>query len=277
MSLDETPEHVTLERVFTFFEPLDLCVLASVSRALRGLSERDSLWSVLCTSLWQGKAFVAERFRQTPSKASYRGSLADKHRDTITRGELCSLTWHFRFKRDAGEEWTDADPYWKRGSPMQWSFRTDGKMERADDHPELRANESEVRRWKFTRVSCGARGPKGRFVKVGRFPAYVVSRTANWGWLMESCWVVLYSFPISPYSQLPNEYRDEGLKVDTDLQWAEAFLYNNALNVPLRYLLQDGADSEYEPETEGRSAKRRGGARTRDSKRRKKSSPKANG
>ena len=49
--------------------------------------------------------------------------------------------------------------------------------------------------WRFTKsgnLPCGRR-VRGQFVKVNHWPSLAISRTPEWGWRMENCWVVYTS------------------------------------------------------------------------------------
>ena len=41
-------------------------------------------------------------------------------------------------------------------------------------------------RWRFTKTSQGKRG---HYIKVNHWPALSISRTEDWGWKLENCWV----------------------------------------------------------------------------------------
>ena len=50
-------------------------------------------------------------------------------------------------------------------------------------------------RWRFTKsgnLPCGRR-VRGQFLKVNHWPSLAISRTPDWGWRMENCWVVYTS------------------------------------------------------------------------------------
>lgn len=46
------------------------------------------------------------------ARKSFFSALKDSKRTLITKEELCSFVWSFRFKRAAGKSWTSTDPYW---------------------------------------------------------------------------------------------------------------------------------------------------------------------
>ena len=129
----------------------------------------------------------------------------------------------FRFKECAGEVWSAHDPWWRGGDASVVRFGADGRV-RFDAGgmsfpgggapPAVRWEFVELRR-RAARRACAAeaahsaarrdwRGQpptyatKGVRVDVGghAVPSYCVRREpANWGWVMESCWVVYTSFP----------------------------------------------------------------------------------
>jgi len=101
-------------------------------------------------------------------------------------------------------------------------------MERHDDHKILREVE---RKWRFVKECGGRRGKRGQFIRVNHYPTYIVSRQAkNWGFLMQSCWVLLTGFPLP--KQGSEELKELGLSDDKlgvtfQDQWEEAVAYNH--------------------------------------------------
>ena len=102
---------------------------ASVSKAWRSVCGSWALWHDLSQPLrkWRNIAVDA---RLHPREFC-RLSIADSKRTSLTRDELCSQTWRFRFKRAAGEEWLAVDPYWTDNNPATITFTADGSTERA--------------------------------------------------------------------------------------------------------------------------------------------------
>eukprot|EP00182_Erythrolobus_australicus_P002882 CAMPEP_0185832432 /NCGR_PEP_ID=MMETSP1353-20130828/2079_1 /TAXON_ID=1077150 /ORGANISM="Erythrolobus australicus, Strain CCMP3124" /LENGTH=484 /DNA_ID=CAMNT_0028530605 /DNA_START=280 /DNA_END=1731 /DNA_ORIENTATION=+ len=83
-------------------------------------------------------------------------------------------------------------------------------------------------RWAFVRRACGRAddAPLGSYVRVNQFPAYVVGRhKRNWGFVMQSCWVVLTSFEMPPRGADPL-LEDDALGVTVEYQASEAMAYN---------------------------------------------------
>jgi hypothetical protein len=85
--------------------------------------------------------------------------------------------------------------------------------------------------WGGARPSAGrSNGPQGSLVQVNvngrRVPTYVVSRhPANWGFIMQSCWVVYMSFEM-PAPGVDTDLDDENLAIDAASQACEARHYN---------------------------------------------------
>jgi hypothetical protein len=83
-----------------------------VSHTFRRLAESDALWGLLCEQLWADKLHVSRR-PEFARKFAYYASLADSKRQYLTRSELQSLTFSFRFRESAGEDWISRDPWWR--------------------------------------------------------------------------------------------------------------------------------------------------------------------
>lgn len=110
-----------LTHVFVHVAPKQLVWCSSMSRKLQKIAADDGVWIQKCESLWEKKRYVPEKFwaeKSQPGQArrAYFGSIKDSRRERITADELCSVTWSFRFKKNAGRIWTRDDPYWKVGT-----------------------------------------------------------------------------------------------------------------------------------------------------------------
>lgn len=69
-------------------------------------------------------------------KDAYRHSLMDSRRTEFKDAEeLCSLAFFFRFKKGAGNFWTDRDPSWNGGPAVVREFNTDGTIHVPEDDP----------------------------------------------------------------------------------------------------------------------------------------------
>jgi len=59
----------------------------------------------------------------------------------------------------------------------------------------------------------------------------VLSRTKRWGFIMESCWVLLTGFAMPARGDCP-ELEDDNLKVTTAMMHSEAMAYNIGVQIP---------------------------------------------
>ena len=120
---------IVIERSLAFLDVAAGGGNASVSKAWRSVCGSWALWHDLSQPLrkWRNIAVDA---RLHPREFC-RLSIADSKRTSLTRDELCSQTWRFRFKRAAGEEWLAVDPYWTDNNPATITFTADGTTERA--------------------------------------------------------------------------------------------------------------------------------------------------
>ena len=147
---------IVIERSLAFLDVVAGGDGASVSKAWRSVCGSWALWHDLSQPLrkWRNIAVDA---RLHPREFC-RLSIADSKRTSLTRDELCSQTWRFRFKRAAGEEWLAVDPYWTDNNPATITFTADGTTERAGTW-EL---EVEVKwRWGHSRAARRAPGVAG--------------------------------------------------------------------------------------------------------------------
>ena len=94
---------IVIERSLAFLDVAAGGSNASVSKAWRSVCGSWALWHDLSQPLrkWRN---IAVDVRLHPREFC-RLSVADAKRTSLTRDELCSQTWRFRFKRAAGEEW----------------------------------------------------------------------------------------------------------------------------------------------------------------------------
>ena len=113
---------------------------AAVCKEWRKVATSDVLWRKFAADLWATKVYVPQHFRNMVSepnqaRSAYFGALKDAKRTAITKDELCSFVWSFRFKRSAGKAWTSSDPYWSGHLARKVAFQSDHtiKWSRAHD------------------------------------------------------------------------------------------------------------------------------------------------
>lgn len=244
----------------------DIARVATSCRRTAGHAD-STLWRRLCERLWAGKLVAKHfrRMREAgEAKEAYRQSLADSRRVCITQQELTRARWSFRFKSTAGEAWQENDPWWQGKDATQVRFRPDGS---ACFKRGFGSGSSHSICWRFVKMrsqflqaleahlrhiqaggqpddpefSCrlltldveGQRpcfSHRGVRAKVsGReVPTYCVRRHPdNWGWVMESCWVLWTSWPMPRLGSVEAEaLQDSRLPVTVGLQHMEAMAFN---------------------------------------------------
>jgi len=101
---------------------------ACVSSCWARLAASNSLWASLAERVWEGRhvSEACRAQRRQHGRSALRRSLAESEARHIDPSLLCELTWHFRFKRAAGEHWTGSDPYWQGGRARTLRFEPDG-------------------------------------------------------------------------------------------------------------------------------------------------------
>lgn len=225
----------------------------ALNRRLCSIAQSEAVWCALCEYLWCGKALPTKFLELRDSgKAceAYRQSLLDSRRTSITKEELCSICWSFRFKACAGDGWQESDPWWQGQAATKARFYPSGIIRfqsggvLGNDPPKLR--------WRFVRFQdqhledleqqrrnvegfeffsgFGQRGVRAKVM--GReVPAYCIRRhKGNWGWVMESCWVVWCSWPMHARGSDEGwELDDERLPVTFECQRQQASEFNMGL------------------------------------------------
>lgn len=223
----------TLVCFLTYLPVQDVGRIACGNRRFLTIGQSEPVWCALCEHLWKGKALPSKFILLRDAghaREAYRQSLLDSKRTDICMEELCSIQWSFRFKAAAGDGWQESDPWWQGQSATQARFSPSGviRFQRGgvlgQDPPKLR--------WRFVHFRDGflneldqqrvtvegfesfsGFGRRGVCAKVmGReVPAYCMRRhKGNWGWVMESCWVVWSSWP------MPVRSSDEAWELDDD-------------------------------------------------------------
>ena len=118
-----------LELVCFFLSAEDLVLALPTSRAFAAVLGSDSVWSSRCLQLWDDKLWVRPLFAQAGSMrriAAYWESIRDASRDEITADELTAIEWSSRMKGNAGQPWTDRDPWWQGDSASTRRYRANG-------------------------------------------------------------------------------------------------------------------------------------------------------
>jgi len=206
--------------VTQFLTNKEIIEAQTVSKDWNELLGRNCLWKPRLERLWEGKICIPEESRKLEEKRQYRlafkTSTIDAQRTSISEEELTQLGWNFRFKRAAGFHWIQDDPYWQTGEAVKVKFKTNRRMVRDRNIDDM------IFHW--------FRDPKGKFVRVNSFPAYIVWRhPGNWGFVMESCWVLYTSFEMPPQDADPI-LAEDNLEISCRLQEREILMYSTRVN-----------------------------------------------
>jgi len=186
---------------------LDVASLArsvAVSSKWKSVAESDIFWEKHCRELWKDKFTVRTRslHQIKPSIRAYCLSVEESRRIRITVDDLCSYSWNFWYKREAGNYWVNYDPYWRGLHPMRRYFHRDGYVSADPDDPLWGGHECQ---WNFTEMH--EEMPLMVCVRINQWPPLKVSRTCCWGWRMENFMVVYQT-------SHPNESCRAGATVD---------------------------------------------------------------
>ena len=111
-----------------WLRPAELLSVCLVCRRYRELAENDVLWAEHCKELWRGKVHVNTR-PELSRKLAYYASAAEGGRLYLTRQELLSHTFSFRFREAAGEDWVERDSWWQGGDARRVKFAPNGVLQ----------------------------------------------------------------------------------------------------------------------------------------------------
>ena len=104
--------------------------------------------------------------RNTPSGISFVDTAAldfyvavhDAARTAITRQELSTFEFNFRFKAAAGDQWITQDPWWNNRPPIRLRLQADNTVRPIEDaHPFWGKAGQVAGTWKFEPGMWGAR------------------------------------------------------------------------------------------------------------------------
>ena len=255
----------SLSILLSLLPAVDVCHVDACGLRLHQVARCNAVWEALCSDLWHGRA-VLRRFHQLrvqgEAREAYKESMRDAERTEITRGELLSIRWCFRFKSSAGESWQENDPWWQGSKATRVRFLANGRAKFLGRR--LFGGRPPTLRWRLVRFrervqralnrhagsfedfsDFGVRGVRAEVM--GRaVPTYCVRRNKeNWGWSMESCWVVWSSWPMPlRHSAEAAQLAEERLPVTFEVQESEAIAFNTGRHTDEEEVDEDQCDSE---------------------------------
>lgn len=180
--------------LLSFLDDKSLARCAAVCSQWSALASDDDTWRRRCEALWRNKVHVCDAAleAQTPRLKAYGLSIADSKRTEITMADVTRCAWQFRFKITAGDYWMILDPSHRGLPPMERHFHPCGTVTGPPGDDSEAAFGVREWRWRLTATKDGRRGT---FVRVNSYPSLEASRTPDWGWMLENCWVTHVSTP----------------------------------------------------------------------------------
>ncbi|GAQ79024.1 hypothetical protein KFL_000230050 [Klebsormidium nitens] len=190
-------------RILGFVDSRALATCTLVCKSWGGLAREDGLWEQHLDELCRGKAAVPKVALTAESKmVAFGACLRDAKRAKIMVQDLCGTAFEFRFKWSAGDFWRNLDPSWRSEPPFIRVFHPDNVVS-----PGPNDTVFNDMTWKFTKTKDGK---PGRYVRINQWPSLNVSRTENWGWTLQNCWVIYSSMSDSEMGRkLPADLREQ--------------------------------------------------------------------
>jgi hypothetical protein len=173
-----------------------------VCKSWENLVRDDVLWLRHYEELCKEKAAIPKAALQAESKmAAFGTCVQDAKRAKITVDDLCSTAFEFRFKWSAGDFWRNLDPSWRSEPPFIRIFHPHNVVS-----PGPNDTVFNDMTWKFTKSKDGK---PGRYVRINQWPSLTVSRSENWGWTLQNCWVTYTSISDRELERkLPTDLRE---------------------------------------------------------------------
>lgn len=179
-------------KMLTFLDVTHLCRVSRVNCFMKSASSAEQLWEFHWQEDTKDKLHVLRL--DIPTKFALSHARQQSRRTWLSKVELTSLSWDFRFRKSAGNEWLDVDPYANGLEAAHVKFHADGSAQ-FSGIPGLDEKDT---MWTWARSGAGKKGPQGSFLKLtvdgSPLPAYIVTRHSNWGFVLQNCWGVFISF-----------------------------------------------------------------------------------
>jgi len=203
-----------------------LGLLSSVSREWRRIVDTNaSLWELACIDCWRSKYCGADR----SSRSALRRSVEERRSVFIDASLFARQRWWFRFTAQAGDAWTEHDPFWQGHEARELKFHLEddhkGVVKWCHQDEDHSASSSSCWRLEDTDEGTILRVKNDSFHSP--FPGCKLSRhPTNWGFIFHSVWVVYTNFPMHKTTS-DRATSDRVLKRTLkDWQWTEVDAYN---------------------------------------------------
>jgi len=182
--------------IISWLEIKDLYACMLVCSTWNEAANENCIWDYLCKKLWCNKVYIPKVFKEMRknkhAKEAYNLSIKDSTREVITREELISFNWSVRFR--SNQHVIGIKDRWSKGKKATViRFNDDGsnsvvgKRWKSLEKIGMRVDQ---RKWRFRSGS----NTEGAEVQVNSYPSYSISRYKNWGFVMQSIYVVFTSF-----------------------------------------------------------------------------------
>eukprot|EP00475_Leptophrys_vorax_P024635 TRINITY_DN34033_c0_g1_i1.p1 TRINITY_DN34033_c0_g1~~TRINITY_DN34033_c0_g1_i1.p1 ORF type:complete len:228 (+),score=48.15 TRINITY_DN34033_c0_g1_i1:70-753(+) len=184
--------------VFQFLSLSDVTLNCNLvcHRWLQIINNSQLLWDALCVHTWQDKVYVPVQFenirKQGQPRRALMLSVQDSSRFSIAPSELCVLNWDCRFIK----------ALWLEKVVWRISFDLEGdatcwNVRQSDRNPESALKMP----WNYSDIP----GSKMHsWIRVGDFRHHEVRRhPKNWGFILQGCFVIFTSWPISAPGEDP--------------------------------------------------------------------------
>ena len=238
--IDSFPIDLLLH-TFSFATYQELCAYSQINRlCFASITANDMLWRSVCLKVWSEKKYVPSLYKrlagiesvdasdrnvtddtktemesksnECDARKALRLSVLDCERTVISMRELCDDTqWFFHFK---GNRLADAE-HWTR-----MHFGCDGSVTfHSDRRNDITAGFFAGKRfvWEFT----GALSQSEKFgnaIRINNFVPEKVSRSKDWGWVIQNPHVIYASFAMSApnsdeFRELLIDYNDHERRI----------------------------------------------------------------
>jgi len=211
-------------KTLQFLTVQQLAHAGQANHFLHTVADEECLWHVHLQAYLVGKVHVKDM--ETPSKATLHQCIQLASCTWMLTEALTSFQWNFRFKKQAGQQWTSRDPHAQGLGAAHAKFHTDGTVQFIG----MPGLDDQDITWSWASTNVMPRGLGGSSLRLTMadhpfpLPTYIVTRHTNWGFILQNCWGIFTSFPMPPKGSDPM-LEDEHMMNLNRAQEREAFWY----------------------------------------------------